>query len=120
MAETARTEELLTLLSGLNAEQTIAVTTTDGPVLIVAGPGSGKTRVLTTRIAYLIQEHNVAPWHVLALTFTNKAAREMRERVERLVGERASWITMGTFHSFSARILRTYGGEIGIDSRFVI
>ena len=120
MGDTARTEELSTLLSGLNAEQTAAVTTTDGPVLIVAGPGSGKTRVLTTRVAYLIQEHNVAPWHILALTFTNKAAREMRERVERLAGERASWITMGTFHSFSARILRTYGGEIGIDSRFVI
>lgn len=120
MAEIARAEETSTLLSGLNDEQKIAVTTTDGPVLIVAGPGSGKTRVLTTRIAYLIQEHHVAPWNILALTFTNKAAREMRERVERLAGDKATWITMGTFHSFSARILRTYGGEIGIDSRFII
>ncbi len=108
------------LLAGLNAEQEAAVRTTDGPVLIVAGPGSGKTRVLATRIAYLIQERGIAPWNVLALTFTNKAAREMRERVERLVGDRASWITMGTFHSFSARVLRMYGDEIGISSRFVI
>ena len=120
MTETAQTENVLDLLAGLNPEQAAAVTSGDGPVLIVAGPGSGKTRVLTTRIAYLIQERQVPPWNVLALTFTNKAAREMRERVENLVGDRASWITMGTFHSFSARILRMYGNEIGIDPRFVI
>lgn len=120
MADIAKTDVSTTLLAGLNPEQAQAVTTTDGPVLIVAGPGSGKTRVLTTRIAYLIQERGVAPWNILALTFTNKAAREMRERVERIVGDRASWITMGTFHSFASRILRVYGTEIGIDPRFVI
>lgn len=120
MVNTPQIEESGPLLQGLNPEQRQAVTTTDGPVLIVAGPGSGKTRVLTARIAYLIQEKDVPPWNVLALTFTNKAAREMRERVEHLVGDRASWITMGTFHSFAARILRQYGTEIGVDPRFVI
>jgi ATP-dependent DNA helicase UvrD/PcrA len=108
------------LLGPLNPEQRTAVTSVDGPLLIVAGPGSGKTRVLTVRIAYLIQNRRVAPWNILSLTFTNKAAREMKERVEGLVGERARWVTMGTFHSFSARVLRQYGGEIGIDSNFVI
>jgi DNA helicase II / ATP-dependent DNA helicase PcrA len=120
MTETAHTDKASDLLEGLNPEQSAAVTSGAGPVLIVAGPGSGKTRVLTTRIAYLIQERQVPPWNILALTFTNKAAREMRERVELLVGDRASWITMGTFHSFSARILRMYGEDIGVDARFVI
>ncbi len=108
------------LLNSLNDHQREAVTTVDGPVLIVAGPGSGKTRVLTVRIAYLIHEYGVAPWNILALTFTNKAAREMKDRVEALVGDRARYVMMGTFHSFSARVLRQYGGEIGIDSNFVI
>jgi DNA helicase-2/ATP-dependent DNA helicase PcrA len=109
------------LLDSLNPVQTEAVLHTDGPVLIVAGAGSGKTRALTHRIAYLIREHGVSPYTILAITFTNKAAREMADRVEGLLGERIAkgmWIL--TFHSTCARILRREHTHIGVPSSFTI
>lgn len=108
------------LLDELNDKQYEAVTTTDGPSLVIAGAGSGKTKVLTHKIAYLIGEKNVKPWNILAITFTNKAANEMKERVKNLVGEVADDIWMGTFHSICVRILRKTIDRIGFDSSFVI
>ena len=114
------TAELAPLLEGLNDPQRAAVTHGDGAVLILAGPGSGKTRVITQRIAYLVRERSVAPWRILAVTFTNKAAREMRERAARLLGEDAKSLHMGTFHSMCARWLRIDGQAIGLSPAFVI
>jgi DNA helicase-2/ATP-dependent DNA helicase PcrA len=109
------------ILDDLNEAQKMAVTAGDGPVLVLAGPGSGKTRVLTYRIAYLIEAQNVPSWRIMAVTFTNKAAREMGHRVESLLGGRPDGLTMGTFHATCVRILRRESGELqGYDRNFVI
>ena len=108
------------LIEGLNNKQKEAVLQIEGPCLVIAGAGSGKTKVLTHKIAYLIAEKNIAPWNILAITFTNKAANEMKERIEKLVGDVAKDIWMGTFHSICVRILRKYIDRIGFDSSFLI
>ncbi|REH76906.1 DNA helicase PcrA [Staphylococcus felis] len=108
------------LVQHMNAEQSEAVRTTEGPLLIMAGAGSGKTRVLTHRIAYLLDEKGVSPYNILAITFTNKAAKEMKERVQVLVGEEAEVIWMSTFHSMCVRILRRDVDRIGIERNFTI
>ena len=107
-------------LKGMNPQQQEAVECTEGPLLILAGAGSGKTRVLTHRIAYLIEERGVKPWNIMAITFTNKAAQEMRERVDRIVefGSESVWVS--TFHSSCVRILRRYIDRLGFDNRFTI
>lgn len=109
------------LLAGLNSAQQEAVTVEPGPVLVLAGPGSGKTRVLTNRIAYLIHALDVPPWHIMAVTFTNKAAREMAHRLEQLLSTRLRGLTVGTFHATCARILRRESDNLlGYDRDFVI
>ncbi|MDD5498642.1 MAG: 3'-5' exonuclease [Dehalococcoidales bacterium] len=108
------------LLSNLNPPQKKAVETVDGPVLILAGPGSGKTRVITHRIAYLVGVLGVRPHHIMAVTFTNKAAREMSSRLEALAGSAVKDLTLGTFHAICVRILRREGKELGINPGFTI
>jgi ATP-dependent DNA helicase UvrD/PcrA len=108
------------ILAGLNPAQREAVETVEGPVLVLAGPGSGKTRVLTHRVAYLVKEYGVPPWQIMAVTFTNKAAREMKERLYRLLGEQFRKLTIGTFHAICARILRREAEAAGISAQYVI
>ena len=108
------------LLSGLSERQRDAVTHIDGPLLIIAGPGSGKTRVMAHRVAYLIGVTGVSPWKILAVTFTNKAARELLERCERLVGLGSNELQVRTFHGFCARVLRSDGENVGLKSDFTI
>ena len=104
------------ILKGLNDKQYEAVVNTEGPCLVIAGAGSGKTKVLTHKIAYLIGEKQVKPWNILAITFTNKAANEMKERIGNLVGDVAADIWMGTFHSICVRILRRFIDRIGFEN----
>ena len=108
------------VLEGLNDKQYEAVVNTEGPCLVIAGAGSGKTKVLTHKIAYLIGNKGVKPWNILAITFTNKAANEMKERIANIVGDDAKDIWMGTFHSICVRILRKFIDRIGFDSSFII
>jgi DNA helicase-2/ATP-dependent DNA helicase PcrA len=112
--------EAESILEGLNPEQKLAVRTTEGPLLILAGAGSGKTRVLTQRIAYLVGVCGIAPEGILAVTFTNKAAGEMRERVEKLLGNDARAVWLATFHSVCVRLLRREIGHLGYSRGFVI
>ena len=108
------------ILNGLNNKQYEAVVQTDGPVLVIAGAGSGKTKVLTHKIAYIIQQKKAHPWEILAITFTNKAANEMKERIAKLIGDDAKDLWMGTFHSICVKILRKHIDKIGFDSSFII
>lgn len=108
------------LIEGLNDRQKEAVISTEGPCLVIAGAGSGKTKVLTHKIAYLISEKYVKPWNIIAITFTNKAANEMKERIQNIIGDAANDLWMGTFHSICVKILRKYIDRIGFDHSFLI
>lgn len=118
--ESTDTGEFMSIYEALNNMQQEAVYHTEGPLLILAGAGSGKTRVLTHRIAYLIAEKGVNPWNILAITFTNKAAQEMRERVDKIVGMDGGSVWVSTFHSTCVRILRRHADRIGYDNNFTI
>src|ERR1700748_1889252 len=108
-------------LDGLNPEQRAAVEATEGPVLVLAGAGTGKTRVLTTRLAHILATGKARPWELLVVTFTNKAAREMRERITHIIGPQAEGLRwLGTFHSVAAQILRRHAELVGLKSNYTI
>ena len=107
-------------LSVLNDRQREAVERLDGPVLVLAGAGTGKTRALTTRLGHLLNQGRARPWNVLAVTFTNKAAGEMKERVAAIIGPAAEQVWLGTFHALGARILRRHAELVGLNSNFTI
>ena len=115
-------EQIMTtnFLEQLNPAQRESVESIEGPVLIVAGPGSGKTRVITNRIAHLVLDQKVSPYSIGAVTFTNKASREMKDRLVPLLGNDAKTLTVGTFHSFCSMILRRSGDYLGVSNNFVI
>ncbi|MDO8670336.1 MAG: UvrD-helicase domain-containing protein, partial [Dehalococcoidia bacterium] len=108
------------ILHGLNESQRQAVEAIDGPVVVLAGPGSGKTRVITHRVAYLTEVCGVRPYNILAVTFTNKAASEMKHRLHALIGDKADHLNSGTFHSICSKLLRIEGEQIGIPGKYVI
>ena len=112
--------KILDIMGKMNAEQARAIFTTEGPLLVFAGAGSGKTRVLTYRAAYLVENKKVAPERILAITFTNKAANEMKERIRALIGDHADGMWVMTFHSMCARILRKHASDIGYKNNFSI
>ena len=107
-------------LEQLNPEQKLAVQTTEGPVLVLSGAGTGKTKVLTTRLAYILSQQKAQPWNCLVVTFTNRAAREMRERVEKIIGNMVESVWLGTFHSICVKILRVHAELVGLNSNFTI
>jgi len=121
ISDLARVDAAADYLSGLNPEQRAAVEAVDGPVLVLAGAGTGKTRVLTTRLAHILSTNRARPWELLVVTFTNKAAREMRERITHLIGGQAEGLRwLGTFHSVAAQILRRHAELVGLKSSFTI
>ena len=107
-------------LDMLNPEQQEAVRTTEGPLLVLSGAGTGKTKVLTTRLAYILSKHKANPWECLVVTFTNRAAREMRERVEAIIGDVVNSVWLGTFHSICVKILRNHAEIVGLTPNFTI
>ncbi len=108
------------IINDLNDKQQEAVQKTEGPLLILAGAGSGKTRVLTTKVAYLIENIGISPYNILAITFTNKAANEMKERLNKLLGDISNNIQVSTFHSFGLKILRENYEQLGYERNFSI